>query len=331
MAQLDKRNTPYMISAIIVNYNGGVYLRSCIQSLQEQTYPIHEIIIVDNASSDSSLQSISNLTKCKVIKQNYNTGFAVATNLAVAHVNEAEWLLLLNPDANLEPNWLESMIEVASHQPEAVMLASRLIQYVHRDMLDGAGDVFHVSGAHWRRGHGQHAKDQYMTSDDVFSPCAAAALYRRKAFVEAGGFDESFFCYGEDIDLAFRVRMLGYRCLYVPTAVAYHAGSASTSRRSDFAVYFGHRNLVWVYFKNMPMILMWAYLPQHLLWNIVTIIWFIRRGQGKTILRAKWDAIKGLPQVFHKRREVQALRKVSLRTLLGAMERGVLRAYFGRH
>lgn len=132
------------------------------------------------------------------------------------------------------------------------------------------------------------------------------------------------------MDLGFRLRLAGYRCLYVPDAVVHHVGSAITGRRSDFTVYHGHRNLVWVFVKNMPGPLFWLYLPQHLLFNLVSILWYTLRGQGRVILRAKWDAIRGLPRVWRQRKAIQAKRKVGAWELRRLMARGWLTPYLRR-
>ena len=158
---------------------------------------------------------------------------------------------------------------------------------------------------------------------EIFAPCAAAALYRRSTFLEVGGFDQDYFCYFEDIDLGFRLRLLGYHCRYVPDAVVLHVGSAVTGRRSSFSLYHGHRNLVWTYCKNMPALLFWIYLPQHLLLNLGTVAWFALRGQGIILLRAKWDALRGLPRCWRQRRVIQASRRISSWSLRQMMSHGL--------
>ena len=144
---------------------------------------------------------------------------------------------------------------------------------------------------------------------EVFAPCAAAALYRRAAFEEIGGFDERFFCYFEDVDLGFRLRLRGYRCLYVPDAIVRHVSSALSGYRSDFAVYHGERNAVWTFVKNMPGPLFWLYLPQHLALNVAALFYYPWRGQGRVVWRAKRDAILGLPAALRERRAVQQRRR----------------------
>ena len=141
--------------------------------------------------------------------------------------------------------------------PDVAAFASQMRLDATPDRLDGAGDSYHVSGRAWRNGHNAPAADWPAGEHEVFAPCAAAALYRRAAFEEVGGFDESYFCYFEDVDLGFRLRLHGYRSLYVPSSVVRHVSSALSGYRSDFAVYHGERNSVWTFVKNMPAPLFW--------------------------------------------------------------------------
>jgi GT2 family glycosyltransferase len=149
----------------------------------------------------------------------------------------------------------------------------------------------------------------------------AAALYLRDDFLKVGGFDEDYFSYFEDVDLSFRLRLMVGRCLYVPQVVVYHVGSASTGKESDFSIYFGYRNLIWTFFKDMPARLFWMYLPRHIALNIyVAIVFWLRRKRG-IILKAQLDAIRGLPAVLRKRKRVQRQRIVALKEIQCVMEK----------
>jgi GT2 family glycosyltransferase len=251
-----------------------------------------------------------------------NSGFAAGTNRGIALVPDVEWIALLNPDAFPEAEWLERLLAAANAHPEYAFFASRQVMAQDPSRLDGTGDAYGVSGFAWRRDRGRPAAGVGLEPGEVFGPCAAAALYRRAALEEVGGLDESFFCYFEDVDLAFRLRLAGHRCLYVPDAVVHHVGAASSGRGSDFAVYHGHRNLVWTFVKNMPAPLLALYWPHHLLLDFVSLAWFTLRGQGRAIWRAKRDALRGLPRVLRQRREVQARRRVGSWQLRRLMERG---------
>jgi GT2 family glycosyltransferase len=147
-------------------------------------------------------------------------------------------------------------------------------------------------------------------------------MYWRDDVVGLGGFDEDYFCYLEDVDLAFRLRLAGRRCLYVPNSVARHVGSATTGRESDFTIYHSHRNLVWTYVKNMPAPLVWLYLPQHVLVNLLAVLWYSLRGQSRPIVVSKRDALRGLGAALRKRRGVQRRRSVPPGELRHVMSHG---------
>jgi GT2 family glycosyltransferase len=166
---------------------------------------------------------------------------------------------------------------------------------------------------------------------EVFAPCAAAALYRRAAWVEVGGFDERYFCYFEDVDLAFRFRLRGHRTLYVHSAIVDHVSSGVGGYRSDFATYHGERNMVWTFFKNMPAPLVWRYLPQHIALNLASLAYYPLRGQGKVVWKAKLDALRGLREALRQRRSIQQERAVDAATIDGALRHGVLTPYTRRY
>lgn len=319
------------VAVVVVNFNSGRMLRECIEALESQTHRADKVVVIDNGSTDDSIAIIESAApNCQIVRVGKNIGFAAANNFAFKQLNDCRWIALLNPDALPAQNWLEALLSAARMNPDTGIFASKLISRQDPSSLDGVGDEYHVSGLYWRRGHGVPVATAALSTAEVFSPCAAAAMYRADLFREVGGLDESYFCYAEDVDLGFRLRLAGYRCLYVPDAVAYHVGSAITGRRSDFTVYHGHRNLIWTYFKNMPWPLFWLYLPQHILLNVVTLVWFSFRGQAKIIFKAKWDALKGLPRVLRERKKVQLNRRVSVWELRRVMAKGLFRPYL-RH
>lgn len=317
------------VAVIIINYNSGMLLDKCLRHLRAQTRRPECVIVVDNASNDGSVDELEcNYPEVDLVQLDRNLGFAAANNLAALRAEDMEWFALLNPDAFPEPMWLERLLTAARVHPECASFGARLVNARDPDRLDGTGDVYHVSGLTWRRDHGKPIGAGAGEGGEIFAPCAAAALYRRSAFFEAGGFDENYFCYFEDVDLGFRQRLLGYGCRYVPDAIVWHIGSAVTVRGSTFSVYHGHRNLVWTYCKNMPAPLFWLYLPQHLLVNLGTILWFGLCGQGGAVLRAKWDALRGLPRCWQLRRVIQTKRRISSWQLRGMMSRCLLARFW---
>ena len=312
------------VVVVVVNWNGGAYLRRCLQALQAQTEPRFMAVVADNGSTDGSDAEVARLNdpRFSLLSLGSNRGFAVANNLAVQHSTAGDWIALLNPDAFAEPDWLACLLRTAEHNPQAASFGSRLVNAAEPMLLDGTGDVYDISGRVWRRDHSVRVNAATMLDGEIFSPCAAAALYRRDAWNAVAGFDEDFFCYVEDVDLGFRLRLLGYKSLYVPNAICQHVGSGITGQRSDFASYYGQRNLVWAFVKNMPGVLFGLLLPLHLLLNGAALLLLASRGQGRLALRAKRDALMGLPSVWRKRQQVQATRKVGVTDVWKSLHKG---------
>jgi len=306
------------VAVVVVAHGAGPHLDRTLAALERQTVKPARVIVVDNRGDMSEGLTPRHV---ELVKPERNLGFAAGNNLAVDMADDCEWVALLNPDAFPEPCWLEKLLDAANAHPEFSFFGSRLVMADDTERLDGTGDIFHTSGMAWRRDHAAPAS-RTRAGEEVFSPCAAAALYRRDAFLDAGGFDERFFCYYEDSDLAFRLRLLGHRCLHVDDAVVHHVGSATAGRTSDFTVYHSFRNQVWAFAKNMPAPLLWVYLPQHLLLNGLQLVGYSAAGRPRVILRAKRDALRELPRVLHERRAIQRRRRVSAREIRRALGRG---------
>ena len=326
MTGTDDTNSP-SVSIIVVNWNGASILPRCLAAISAQTFTNYEVIVVDNASSDGSADEIEQRwPRVRVIRLEENSGFAAANNLA-AQEARGHWLALLNNDAFPEAEWLANLVQAAKNQPAYACFASCLLQAHNPDYIDSSGDICHTSGLAWNRGKGRLHSELQGKSMEVFSPCAAAALYLREAFLLVGGFDNHYFSHHEDIDLGFRLRLLGWRCLLVPDAVAKHIGSASFGGEVPETIYRTHCNMVWTYFKNMPGYLVWRYLPAHLAANLVFLIYYSLKGQGKAIWHAKWDAWRNLPRVLKQRREIQERRTTSCEAIRQVLDHGLLNPY----
>jgi GT2 family glycosyltransferase len=315
------------VAVLIVNWNGGALLGDCLAALRQQTRQPDRIVLVDNASTDGSLDGAATfLSGIDVVRLPQNVGFARANNIAADVAGEVDALALLNPDAFPERGWLAALVDAAASRPDVASFASRMVFAGQPDFLDGAGDSYHSCGRAWRNGHRVRMSDWPSGDREVFAPCAAAALYRRAAFKAVGGFDEHYFCYFEDVDLGFRLRLRGFTSLCVHDAVVKHVSSASTGYRSDFAVYHGERNAVWTFFKDMPWLLMPLYLPQHIALNVAALVYYRWRGQGRVVWRAKIDALRGLPSVLQRRVAVQNARVVDALALRRSFARGLAAA-----
>lgn len=318
-----------LVSIILVYWNHARYLQDCLDCLSLQTVQDFEIFIIDNGSNEDAAKDLEQKypqLRIHIERFPSNKGFARANNWGVK-IARGEWLALLNTDAFPEPDWLEKLLDAAHRHPEFTFFSSRQIQFHQPDTLDGAGDEYHISGLAWRRFYNYPAQAYGLQEEEVFSACAAAALYKRQDFLEVEGFDESYFSYFEDVDLSFRLRLAGGRCLYVPQAVVHHIGAASTGKTSNFAIYYGQRNLVWTFFKNMPGFLFWLYLPLHIFANVLLTISILLKRRGTTIVRAKWDALYCLPAIIRKRRKTQSSRKIPIRMIWQAMNRELFAPY----
>jgi GT2 family glycosyltransferase len=309
------------MSIILVSWNSKKYLSKCLDALSVQTNKDFEIIIIDNGSADQGYLDFKEKyagLKLTIKKLNKNLGFAVANNIG-ARLARGKYLILLNVDAFPEPDWLEQLLKAVDENPDYTFFASRQIQADSPELLDGTGDTYHVSGLAWRQNQNCLTIAFGAQSCEVFGACAAAALYVWDDFMEVGGFDEDYFSYFEDVDLSFRLRLAGGRCLYVPQAVVYHVGSASTGNDSDFSIYYGYRNLVWTFFKDMPISLFWMYLPRHILMILYKTAVFLIRRKKNIILKSQIDAFRALPVMLRKRKQVQQIRTVSSREIRRVM------------
>lgn len=318
------------VTVMVVNWNSGTLLQECLKKLSGQTVIPQRVLVVDNASSDHSAACAGQLAGVKLLQMSVNLGFAAGNNHALAEC-DTEFVALLNPDAFPELDWLERLLAAASAYPDAAAFGSRQLCQGNPEVLDGIGDTYHMSGLVWRERYGVRLQARDLAPQEIFSPCAAAALFRRQALVDVGGFDDDYFCYIEDVDLGFRLRLAGHKAMYVPDAVVHHVGSATTGgQRSDFSVYHGHRNLVWTFVKNMPGALFWLLLPLHFLMNLAMVGVFMLRGQGGVILRAKRDAMKGLPRMWVKRQQIQAGRVVTVREIWRVLDKRLVPRKQGR-
>lgn len=250
-----------------------------------------------------------------------NLGFAAGNNLA-AKKARAPWIALLNPDAFARPDWLETLLEATQLASNVTMVGSTQFMALDPGVYDGFGDCYHVTGLAWRSlcdyriGSGDVLPE--TKTCEVFAPCAAAALYERDTFIRLGGFDERFFCYHEDVDLAFRMRLDGGICVQSKDAIVDHVSSGISGRASDFAVYHGTRNRMWTFFKNMPTTGLLLFALPHLFLNLALLGWSaFRPGRFKPTARGIWHGLKGLPAVLQDRDSVQQSRKIGLRDLLG--------------
>jgi len=290
------------VSVLIVSYNTGAQrLSRCLAALSSQTFRDFEIILLDNGSEDGSVAAQSLPDNVTVVATGENLGFAGGMN-RTAQSAKGKWLALLNPDTMVRPDWLEKLMAATERHPGVKLFGSVQIDMADRDRLDGLGDVYHASGIAYRGGYGASAALIPMQDEEIFAPCAAASLYDAALFQDLGGFEESFFCYNEDVDFGFRARLMDERAVLVHDATILHEGSGITGRRSAFTVYHGTRNRIWTFIRCMPTPLIWLMFPIHVLANV----FFLARAVPLGVAGAYW---RGMMDGFFKAQDAWAARK----------------------
>ena len=306
-----------VVTVVIVAYDSGAYLQPCIDALAAQSFAGFEAVVADNASRDASVTDLRLPDgRFAVRDMGANLGFAAANN-RVAQGSRAEFLALLNPDAVPDPAWLGALVQAAHRHPAAASFGSVQLRLEQPDILDGVGDVWHVAGLAWRAGEGW-AATRTPADGEIFAPCGAAALYRRETFLDAGGFDERFFCYCEDVDLGHRLRAAGASSRRVSAAVVRHAGSGISGRTSDFTMFHGHRNRIWTFVKNTPGAWFWLLAPYHVAFNLLYLGSAVRRRVFRPVWRSYVAAVIGLAPFLADRRKLGRAR----RTPFGATPEG---------
>ncbi|WP_253289407.1 glycosyltransferase family 2 protein [Clostridium sp. MSJ-8] len=281
------------VSIVIPNYNGERYLQKCLDSIMIQSMQPDEIIIVDNDSHDNSMDIIRRYgDKIKTIIMDKNYGFSVAVNRGIKE-SKCDYVALLNNDTELQPQWLEKLVECISSDDKIFACCSKMLRYDNRNIIDDAGDFYTALGWEQKIGDGAHDDTDYLTSREVFSACAGAAIYRKSVFDTIGYFDENFFAYMEDVDISYRAKVYGYKNYYCAEAKVYHIGSATSgSKYNDFKVKLASRNNIYLIHKNMTL---WQIIINFifiLLGIIVKAIFFSIKGYGKTYISGVIEGLK---------------------------------------
>jgi N-acetylglucosaminyl-diphospho-decaprenol L-rhamnosyltransferase len=307
------------VRVIIVNFNGGSCLQDCVNALARQSKPNFEAVIVDNGSSDRSMLDLSVPdARFQIHRADRNLGFAAATNLGVQGC-VAPWIATLNPDAFPRADWLAELHAATERYPWARAFGSTQLDARAPHQVDAFGDVYSAWGIAWPGLNGRPLSDLPDGDREVFSPCAAAALYDRGAFEAAGGLDESFFCYQEDVDLGFRLRLRGEHCIQVRRAEVLHLGSEITGRFSAFKTFHSSRNRIWLLLKSVPWPLIWLMLLMHIPATLFLVLRGLRFGIATSVIRGALAGIIGIPQALRSRRIVQQQRRASNLDIARAM------------
>jgi hypothetical protein len=307
----------HKVSVVVLNWNGKQYLERCLTSLSTQTYPNYEIILVDNGSTDGSVEFVQrHFPHVRIIQNDSNVGFAAGNNIGI-RASDNEYVATLNNDTQVDPRWLEELVRGMESDPTVGMCASKMLRWEQPWIIDSAGVSLDVLGLAWDRHSGELDDELDNEPFEVFSACAGAALYRRAMLDQVGLFDEDFFIYLEDVDLAWRAQLQGWRCLYVPMAVVYHIHSGTVGEGTPFKNRLLGRNKIWLLCKNYPFPQILWYAPLILAYDLMSVGYAIATGRGRGAIQGRIEALSKIPRMLAKRRRI--VRRISSRTMMAKL------------
>jgi GT2 family glycosyltransferase len=295
---------PPRVSVIIANWNGRHHLEACLAALEQQTRLPDEIIVVDNGSTDGSVVWLAQrYPAVTVIVNAHNRGFAAANNQGF-QAARGDYLALLNNDARPQPGWLAALVAALEPDPGLGMAASLMLFASRPEQINSTGICVDRAGISWDRAGGLALSRADSQVVEVFGASAGAALYRRSLFDDVGGFDETFFAYLEDVDLAWRARWRGWRAVHVPQARVYHAHSATGRQGSAFKTYWLSRNKLVLLAKNYPAPYLWWRLPLLLVYDGLSLLATVSRQRNLSALRGRLAGLAALRRAWQQRRAI---------------------------
>jgi len=304
-----------LVSVVIPNWNGKRFLTGVLDSLAKQTYKQVEVIVVDNGSHDGSVEFIrENYPFVQLALYEKNTGFAVAVNRGIRE-SKGEFIALINNDTVLEEEFIAELAKGMKEHPECGSLGCKMLAYDDHTLLDGVGDGYRRGGLPGRIGHREKDTGLFDQGRYILGACGGAALYRRSLFCDIGLFDDDYFAYLEDVDIALRAQSAGYKCYYIPSARIYHLGCGTTgSGYSPLVVKLSAQNNWNTIVKNIPFPLLIKFLPQIAFWQAYYLaVVCVRGGQVLPWIEGSFKALLLLPKMLGKRAQINKKRKVSLK------------------
>lgn len=296
------------ISVIVLNWNGKHFLEDCLGSLRRQTFQDFETILVDNGSSDGSVEYVcSNFPEVRLLALRDNRGFT-GGNIVGYEQSSGSLIVLLNNDTEAHPCWLDEIHKASLIYVQAGSFASKMMYFDERNRVENCGFDVGVEGATVDLGRNELDSPAWGQARPVFGACGGAVAYRRNMLADIGFLDNDFFMTYEDVDLSFRAQLRGYGCVYVPGAVVYHRYRATNKKTPSRQVFYSQRNIEFVWIKNMPGGLMVRSAPLRVLYELAAAVYFMKQGAGSAFLKSKWEVFRHLPSLLRKRKEIQARR-----------------------
>lgn len=291
------------VTVIILNTNELQHLKTCLPSVLSQTYPNYEVLVVDNASTDGSIDFIKKYSPgVKVIQNKENLGYAAGNNVGFEHAT-GKYIAVLNPDTEVDKNWLSELIKPLEQNPKIGLTTSKILIYNSRGIVNACGNIAHFTGLDFCRGLGESSTN-YSKPEFVGAISGCAFLIRRELLHQMGGFDPDFFIYLEDVDMSWRARLAGYSIFFVPTSLVYHK---FTLKLAPWKYFYLERNRYIILLKNCSFKFLVLLGPALLLTEIVTGGYAILNGREfiKNKLRAYWWILRNIDVVYKKRYDSQ--------------------------
>ncbi len=295
---------------VVVNYNGARLLPGLLAALAAQTRRDFRLILVDNGSADGSAQIVEQIAgglpfAVQVVRNAANAGFGLASNQGLRR-GDAPWVAMLNNDTRPEPAWLEHLLDATDQEPRLGMVGSKLLRMRNPGQIDSAGIAVDWAGIAWDWRGGDLDDTGERDLAEIFGPCGGAALYARAMLDEVGAFDGDFFAYLEDVDLAWRARLAGWRACLQPQARALHAHSATLGDASPRKRFLLGRNKVWLLVKNYPNPWFMRNLPRILAYDTLAVGYGMATRGDFAAWRGRMAGWRALPRCLAKRRRIQA-------------------------
>jgi len=318
-----------LVSVIILNYNGLEFLDRCLISVLNSEYPNFEVIFVDNASTDGSVEFVRKKfgaeSHLKIIQNNENLGFAEGNNIGAKKAH-GEYIVFLNNDTEVDPHWLKELVLVMETKPNVGVCQSKLLLINDRKRFDCAGGLLDFYGFPFGRGDFQEDKGQYEHVEEIFHAKGAAMSVRRRIVQETGLFDPEFVIYYEEVDFCWRVRLKGYRVVFVPRSIVFHAGEVSTARElSELRAFHASKNHLTMILKNYGSENLLKYLPIIISLRISEVLLLLWR-QKVSVSLAKVRAIiwimANFKHIWQKRIKIQRfMRRIPDKDLMTLMQK----------
>jgi GT2 family glycosyltransferase len=306
----------HRVVLVIPNWDGRRYLEPCLRSVFAQEFRDLYVILVDNGSTDGSADLVrARFPQVHLVENSDNRGFAVANNQAI-RASTSEFVATLNNDTEVDPGWLGALVRAMETDPGIGMCASKMLLADRREVIDSAGIAVDKAGIVWNREAGNIDHPGTVVPIPVFGPCAGAALYRRAMLDDIGLFDEDFFAYMEDVDLAWRAQWAGWKCVYVPKAAVYHVHSATGREGSHFKNRLLGRNKIWLLCKNYPL-LPW-YMLLVLAYDLMSVGYAVAAGRGPGALQGRIESLSRILHMLAKRRRIS--RSISPRAMMAKLQ-----------